>query len=221
MSTISGANAAIPKKNSNLFFCALIVAGLAGNYFNYPIFLNIYFLFGSIFAMLALQFFGRSRGVLAGAIIASYTYVLWNHPYAIIIMTAEVAVVGLLMERRKMGMVQAATLYWLVIGMPLVYLFYHLVMHVPLSSVNITMTKQGMNGITNTLVARLIFSGYSFRSRLVNVSYREIVYIALTAFSLRGDKERFLAEGFDGYLSKPVNAADLLLEIKRVQRRIT
>lgn len=33
----------------------LIVAGLAGNYFNFEIFLNINFLFGSIFAMLALQ----------------------------------------------------------------------------------------------------------------------------------------------------------------------
>ena len=37
---------------------------------NYEIFLNINFIFGSLFAMLVLQFFGLGRGILAAAIIA-------------------------------------------------------------------------------------------------------------------------------------------------------
>jgi CheY-like chemotaxis protein len=40
--------------------------------------------------------------------------------------------------------------------------------------------------------------------------------IALTAFSLRGEKERFLADGFDGYVSKPLLVEALIEEIKRV-----
>ena len=40
--------------------------------------------------------------------------------------------------------------------------------------------------------------------------------IALTAYALRGDRERFLLEGFDGYLSKPFRINDLLGEMKRV-----
>jgi two-component system cell cycle sensor histidine kinase/response regulator CckA len=75
-------------------YLTLISAGLVGNYLKYPIFLNIVFLFGSIFAMLALQVFGLGRGILAAAIISSYTYVLWNHPYAILIMTTEVGFVS-------------------------------------------------------------------------------------------------------------------------------
>src|SRR5512133_769827 len=94
-------------------FLSLIAAGLAGNYFKFPIFLDIDILFGSIFAMLALQLFGLGRGIAAAAIISSYTYILWNHPYNVVIMTAEVATVGWLMGRRKIGLVQADALYWI------------------------------------------------------------------------------------------------------------
>jgi len=157
---------------------------LAGNCFNFPLFTNIDFIFGSIFAMLALQFFGFGPGILAAAIIASYTYLLWNHPYSIVIMTAEVAVVGWLMVRRKMGMVLADTFYWLLLGMPLAYLFFHTVMHVPLSGTYIVMMKEAVNGIFNALVARLIFACFALRTRSLLTSYREIMYNLLAFFVL-------------------------------------
>jgi PAS domain S-box-containing protein len=180
----SSANTAGTNKYSISLFLALIIAGLTGNYFNFPIFLDIDFLFGSIFAMLALQFFGLGRGILAATLIAGYTYILWNHPFAIIIMTAEVAAVGWLITRRKMGLVLADTLYWLIIGMPLVYLFYHVVMHVPTGNTSIIVIKQAVNGIANALVARLIFTGYALRSRSSLTSYHEIVYNLLAFFVL-------------------------------------
>jgi CheY-like chemotaxis protein len=40
--------------------------------------------------------------------------------------------------------------------------------------------------------------------------------IALTAYSLRDDKERFMQKGFDGYVSKPMAFAELIDEMKRV-----
>ena len=178
------ATIAIPGTYRIPFFLALIAAGLAGNYYNFEIFLNINFLFGSIFAMLALQFYGFGRGVAAAIIIASYTYSLWNHPYAIIIMTAEIAAVHWLMGRRKIGMVLADALYWLMIGIPLIYLFYHVVMHVPPSNTYIVMSKQAVNGIANTLIARLLFIGYSLRSRSSLISLKEIVYSMLALFVL-------------------------------------
>jgi two-component system cell cycle response regulator DivK len=39
--------------------------------------------------------------------------------------------------------------------------------------------------------------------------------LALTAQAMEGDRERFLGAGFDGYLSKPVNIADLLDAVNR------
>jgi diguanylate cyclase (GGDEF)-like protein/PAS domain S-box-containing protein len=167
-----------------LLFVVLVAAGLAGNYFSFPIFLNIDFLFGSIFAMLALQYFGLGWGTLAAALIASYTYVLWNHPYAIIILSAEALCVGVLMTRRRVGMVLADTLFWLLVGMPLVFFFYRLAMHVPLSSATLIMTKQAINGIANALLARLIFTGLVLGFRSSQTSFREIIYNLLTAFVL-------------------------------------
>ena len=40
--------------------------------------------------------------------------------------------------------------------------------------------------------------------------------IALTAYALRGDRERFLQKGFDGYLSKPFKVNELTQEMQRV-----
>jgi DNA-binding response OmpR family regulator len=45
---------------------------------------------------------------------------------------------------------------------------------------------------------------------------KHIPIIALTAYALSGDKERFLSLGMDGYISKPVNMEELFLTIERL-----
>jgi two-component system cell cycle response regulator DivK len=42
-----------------------------------------------------------------------------------------------------------------------------------------------------------------------------IPVLALTAQAMRGDRERFLAAGFDGYISKPVNVVELLATVRQ------
>jgi CheY-like chemotaxis protein len=35
-------------------------------------------------------------------------------------------------------------------------------------------------------------------------------FVAITAFAMKGDHERFLAEGFDGFIAKPVRIAEIV-----------
>jgi two-component system cell cycle response regulator DivK len=42
-----------------------------------------------------------------------------------------------------------------------------------------------------------------------------IPVLALTAQAMQGDRERFLAAGFDGYLSKPVDVDELIAAVQR------
>ena len=42
-----------------------------------------------------------------------------------------------------------------------------------------------------------------------------IPIVALTAQAMHGDRERFLAAGFDGYVSKPVDIVELVGAVKR------
>ena len=42
-----------------------------------------------------------------------------------------------------------------------------------------------------------------------------IPVLAVTAQAMRGDRERFMAAGFDGYLSKPVDVDELLETVRQ------
>jgi CheY-like chemotaxis protein len=46
-------------------------------------------------------------------------------------------------------------------------------------------------------------------------SGKHVPIVAMTAHAMRGDKERYLASGMDGYVSKPINSIDLFAEIER------
>lgn len=59
----------------------------------------------------------------------------------------------------------------------------------------------GMNGIEATKILK----------KQTQTQY--IPIIALTAKAMMGDKETILAEGFNGYISKPINYKELLKEI--------
>ncbi len=184
LDTVNDVQALPPRKQAIPLFLALTAAGAVGNYYGYEIFFDIHFIFGSIFALLALQLLGFGPGLLAAVVISSVTYLIWNHPYAIVTMSCEVLAVGWLNTRKNVGIVFADALYWLCLGIPLVFLFYSGIMDLSISTTVITSLKQSMNGIANALLARLLFMALSFRSRKRLFSIREVMFNMLALFVL-------------------------------------
>jgi len=136
----------------------LLLAGYAGNYFSLPLFFGVDFLFGSIAVLLVVHFFGTRWGTFTAAIASLHTFFLWNHPYAAIVLVCEALFVGLLWRNQRQSLVLLDIFYWLVLGIPLVWLFYSQLLHIDPTPTWLVMLKQSINGIFNAIIASLSIS---------------------------------------------------------------
>ena len=46
-------------------------------------------------------------------------------------------------------------------------------------------------------------------------NFKKVPIVALTAYAMGGDKERFLAAGLDDYISKPLNLSDFIKKLEK------
>lgn len=137
----------------------LIIAGFVGNYCRWTLFFDIDFIFGSIAVWVVVCLYGVRWGTLAGFIAGYCTYVIWHHPYTTITFTVEALFVGWLFHNRQQNnIVLLDALFWLLIGMPLVWLFYGVILKIDQTQVLIILMKQPVNGIFNALMASLMLT---------------------------------------------------------------
>jgi PAS domain S-box-containing protein len=125
----------------------LSLLGLLGNYIHVELFFGVDFLFGGVAVLLTMSVLGWRPSILVGAIASTYTYVLWGHPYAILIFTCEAIVVGFLSQRKYWSLASSEVAYWFTIGIPLVYYCYHGRMGLPDFSAWAIALKQASNGL--------------------------------------------------------------------------
>jgi signal transduction histidine kinase/CheY-like chemotaxis protein len=144
--------------NAKLGLIILIILGFLGNYWRWSFFFHIDFIFGTIAVWLVLCLYGLRWGIFAAIIAATCTYFLWKHPYAIIIFTCEALFVGILYHRYRQNLALLNGIYWVLIGIPLILLFYGQIIGLDTSQTQIIMLKQSVNGIFNALVASLILT---------------------------------------------------------------
>ncbi|MFW6295988.1 MAG: response regulator [Halothece sp.] len=145
-------------RKSNPFLWLLIIAGFFGNYYHFEFFFGVDFLFGGIAVLTIVYFYGLFWGTLAAIISSSYTYFLWQQPYAIIIFTVEAFFVGWLLRRKGYNLVLSSSIYWISLGLCLVLLFYTQFLHVAPPQAWLIFFKQSVNGIFNALIAHLLIT---------------------------------------------------------------
>ena len=134
----------------------LSLLAVAGSFLSINLFFGIAFIFGSIAAVIAIAFYGTVAGAIVAMVGSAYTFILFGHPYAIVIFTLEMIVVGTLYHRRGMNnLVLADLLYWIVLGALLVVIFYQQTMGMAWTPTLLIVFKQSLNGIFNALIASI------------------------------------------------------------------
>ncbi|MGC2366409.1 MAG: response regulator [Candidatus Sulfotelmatobacter sp.] len=67
-----------------------------------------------------------------------------------------------------------------------------------------------------------ILDGFAVIRRIrENPRLAPLPVVAVTAYAMRGDREKILNSGFDGYLSKPLNPSSLAEELDRLLTKST
>lgn len=57
--------------------------------------------------------------------------------------------------------------------------------------------------------------GYEVTKRLKTLEeFQNIPIVALTAHAMKGDREKFISAGFEGYISKPINVREFPEQVK-------
>lgn len=173
-------------KNRSLFgLLLLIVAGFLGNYLRWTLFFDIDFLFGSIAVWLVVCLYGVRWGTLAGFLAGFCTYVIWHHPYTMLTFTLEALFVGWLFHRRQQhNIVLLDALFWLLVGMPLVWLFYAIILQVDTTQALIILFKQPVNGIFNALIASLVLTHLPIHRWVARPSAISTLSLQQTLFNL-------------------------------------
>jgi PAS domain S-box-containing protein len=160
----------LPKETDNLrtklpLVLVLCLLAVLGNAFSIPLFFGVDLIFGSILTFIALRTLGLSVAIMVALVGSSYTFFLWGHPWAIVIFTAEVIFVGFFSKKQSRNIIILDLLYWLLVGIPLVVLFYSQVIGMDGSQTGLICLKQAVNGTFNILVADLLVFAISLYSQ--------------------------------------------------------
>ena len=131
------------------------VAGLLLNLVPLPLSPGTDLIFGGVAYLLAAVALGPWHGLLAAAIASARTIWLWDHPYAWIIFSLEALCVGWLARRGRRPLV-ADLVYWIVAGVPLLFLTYWSILGIRGSTAAVLFLKQPFNGLIDALVVEAL-----------------------------------------------------------------
>ena len=164
----------------------LTTLGYLGNYLKLNLFFGVDFLFGSIATLLVVYLYGNVWGAIASLIAGSYTYLLWGHPYATLILVAEAIFVGYFLHKKTSNLVLLDVLYWLFLGMPLIAFCYGVLLNVAWNGTILIVFKQSINGMFNAIIANLIINYFPLDKFKLGKNTNKLPHLTLqqTIFNL-------------------------------------
>jgi two-component system, cell cycle response regulator DivK len=84
----------------------------------------------------------------------------------------------------------------------------------------LTMVDETQPDILLLDIGMPVLDGYAVARRIREIpALAPLPILAITAYAMQGDREKILHSGFDGYLSKPVDAHALADELERLLRK--
>jgi signal transduction histidine kinase len=202
--------------------------GFVGNGLHIHLLLSVDLLFGGIFVMLALQLCGLKPGAIAAIVASCATYLIWDHPYSLLLFSVELVVTGLLYRRWNGNLMLASTVFWIVIGMPLTYILHQYVMHFGYDLSLTIMLKQAINGIMNVVIARITFiwlqglprfqqmasQPVAFQERITTILALFVMGTAITLLSIESIKDtNLMKEQIISLLSGARRQAEQVIKI--------
>ncbi|MBD1390225.1 response regulator [Neiella sp. HB171785] len=143
-------------QNKSLFVAiGLGVLGAVTNLFTIPMFANTSLVLGGVFSMLAAILMRPHHALLASVIATTGLLINWQHGWGYIWFPLEVLFVNWMVRQRIHALI-ADLLYWLLVGMPLVYLVLISVEQLSPPMLATILVKQALNGYLYTLLAAFI-----------------------------------------------------------------
>lgn len=109
--------------------------------------------FGGVMYLMAAAAFGAGPGLLAGAIASAHTLWRLGHPIGWLLAGLEAAAVGLLVRRWALRPLVADMVFWLLLGVPLLFLTDRLVQGISGASAHVVFLKHPFNGMVCALAA--------------------------------------------------------------------
>ncbi|CAM4357737.1 diguanylate cyclase (GGDEF)-like protein [Paenibacillus endophyticus] len=134
--------------------CTFLALAAETNHFQFLY--GITFSFTSLFILLILRLFGLLPGLLTSVVAVSTGLLFFNQPAYHSILIIEVLAAGFLIQKFKKSLFGADALFWLLAGIPLIYIFYS--MDSPLNAKDLLLIACmiAMNGMFNSLFAEVI-----------------------------------------------------------------
>jgi signal transduction histidine kinase len=150
-------------------WAAAVLLGGAGFVLNMaplPLSPGIDLVFGGVAVLLAAVALGPAPGLVAAIIAGSRTVWLWGHPWAWLIFSLEGLAVGWLAQRRGHRPIVAVLVFWIVLGAPLAYLFYSVVLGLPAPALTVILLKQPFNALVNAVAVEALLLMPALRGAL-------------------------------------------------------